>query len=168
MRSGSLVPSKSGIFVSKTETSKEQWICQGGSGQGSLINSLTSLAGGGLYFSVCHLPNKSIVTESRSWIGWFCNNKSGKKTRVSQTFRGRTCYCKSLSAPCFGNCQSTIIWTATITCKLTLKELRHRSCISKTNGLKKIVICNPFQSSPSLFLFALESTLSCFSSLANH
>ena len=32
---------------------------------------LTSLAGGGLYLSVCHLPNKSIVTESRSWIGWF-------------------------------------------------------------------------------------------------
>ena len=41
-----------------------------------------------------------------------------------------------------------------------LKELHHRSCIlKKLAKLFKIVIFNPFQSSPSLFLFALESPL---------
>ena len=50
-----------------------------------------------------------------------------------------------------------------------LKELRHCSCIlKKLVKLLKIVISNPFKSSPSLFLFALESPLWYFSSSANH
>ena len=53
-----------------------------------------------------------------------------------------------------------------------LKELRHCSCIlKKLATLFKIIIFNLFQSSPSSailvpFCLSLESTLSCFSSLA--
>ena len=44
-----------------------------------VCDKLTSFAGGGLYSSVCHLPNSSIFTEFGSWTGWFLKKKYQNK-----------------------------------------------------------------------------------------
>ena len=61
-------------------------------------------------------------------------------------------------------------WSGTALCSWArhIKKLRHHSCIFEKNGKTFQIRFNLLNPQPSLFLFALESTLWCFSSLANH